>query len=294
MPTSPRLNWPYPSEFAEHWWTQWVNFVTAVDASFYSTREDKNFVLFGGGYVSFNATTGVLSWTDAFQAVSAVTGNRWYIPAASASGSVTLQDGEFFYVLLTRAPTTAQSVAAIPGSRIPVSDDALVIAQRLGPAVLFRNGAVLGDGQTIQLLAPATFTNTLSAVGLTGLETTADTGWQDRGGLVFDPTKYFPGGLGITRDITFRAILWTTQAILPARVRLWNLTEGQPVAGTELSSTSLTPEAVVSASLTPGAGYLSSGEDNYLVQVRLDDSGGIPGLFDQIACIKAELLVIWT
>jgi len=296
MPTTPRLNWPYPAENQDPWWEKFKSFATAVDASFYTTREDKNFILFGGGTVSFVASTGVLSWTDPIQGVAATTGYHWYIPSTTTGGSVTLQDGEFFYVELTRAPQSSQSLPALDGSRIPTNDDALVIAQRLGDAVIFRNGAIIGDGQSVLLFGPRVWTSVEEVVGLAGFEETQNVGWEDHGALVFDPGTYFPGGSGITRTIKFRAVLWTTDAVtpLPARCRLYNITDGAAVSGSEVSSTSLDPEPQESAALTPGLGGFATGEADYTVQIKLDDTAGSPGVSDRIVCLKAALRVIWS
>jgi len=295
MPTSPRMNWPYPKEFAEHWWEKFRSFVNAVDASFFTTREDKNFILFGGGTVSFNATTGVLTWGAALQAVSAVTGNRWYIPTSTSGGTVTLQDGEFFYVELTRAPTSSQSVAASNGSRIPVSDDAIVIAQRLGAAVIFRNGAVIGDGQSVPLFGPRAYSTLFDVVGIAGQQDTDQTGWQDKGGLRYDPGAYFPGGAGVTREIRFHAMLWTTDDTtpLPADVRLYDITNGVPVTASALASSSLTPEMQSSGLLVPGSGGFAAALADYVVQIKLDNGAGSPGPSDRIFCVQAFLRTTW-
>jgi len=296
MPTSPRLNWPYPGQYSDPWWQKFKSFVEAVDASFYTTREDKNFVLFGGGTVSFNSTTGVLSWTDPLEGVAATTGYRWNIPNPTSGGSVTLADGEFFYVELTRAPQSTQSLAALSGSRIPVSDDALVIAQRLGSAVIFRNGAVVGNGQSVILFGPRIFTSISDVVGIAGQQDTDQTGWQDKGGFRYDPAAYFPGGAGITREIKFYAMLWTTDDTtpLPAQARLYNITDGAEVTGSELSSSSLTPDMQVSSALSPGTGNFKSTVADYAVQLKLDDSSGSPTPSDRIFCVQAFIRTSWS
>jgi hypothetical protein len=296
MPTSPRLNWPYPSENQDPWWEKFKSFVEAVDQSFYTTREDKNFVLFGGGTVSFDASSGLLSWTDPLEGVAATTGYRWNIPTPTTGGSVTLQDGEFFYVELTRAPQSTQSLVAEKGSRIPVSDDALVIAQRLGTAVIFRNGAVVGDGQSVILFGPRIFTTISDVIGIAGQQDTDQTGWQDKGGLRYDPAAYFPGGSGITREIKFYAMLWTTDDTTPlaAEARLYNLTDGAEVSGSELSSDSLTPDMQVSGALTPGLGNFKSTVADYAVQLKLDDTFGSPGVSDRIFCVQAFIRTSWS
>jgi hypothetical protein len=296
MPVSPRLNWPYPNENTDPWWEKFKSFVTAVDASFYTTREDKNFVLFGGGTVSFDATSGVLSWTDPIQGVAATTGYHWYIPSTTTGGSVTLEDGEFFYVELTRAPQSSQSLPALNGSRIPTNDNALVIAQRLGDAVIFRNGAIIGNGQSVILFGPRIFVTLSDAIGIAGQQDTDQTGWQDKGGIRYDPAAYFPGGSGITREIKFYAMLWTTDDTtpLPAKARLYNLTDGAEVVGTELTSSSLTPDMQSSSALTPGVGDFKSTVADYAVQLKLDDTYGSPTVSDRIFCAQAFIRTSWS
>jgi hypothetical protein len=295
MPKSPRLNWPFPNEDQDPWFEKFRAFINAVDASFFTTREDKNFVLFGGGTVSFDATSGLLSWTSPLEAVAATTGFHWLIPAPATPGSVTLQDGEFFFVELTRAPQSVQSLDALSGSRINTNDDSLVIAQRLGDAVIFRNGAVIGDGQSIILFGPRALVQVAHVVGVAGLQETAGVVYEGVGGFRFDPADYFASGFGITRTVKFQAILETTDDAtpLPANVILRNITDGGTIAATALASSSLTPELVESAALDIGTD-LPNGLRDYEVQIKLDDTSGSPTISDRIACKHAALRITWS
>lgn len=295
MPKTSRLKWPYPTENQRAWFSVFESFAEAADASVFTTREDKNFVLFGGGLVSFDAASGDLTWADPLQAVAATTGYRWYMSSPVAGGTVTLQDGEMAFVELTRAPQASQSVTVQKGSRILPNDNCLVLAQRLGDAVIFRNGAVIGDGQSVILFGPRAFSTLFDVVGLAGLQATKEVGWQDTGGLRYEPGAYFPGGVGVTREIKFHAMLWTTDDTTPlaAMVRLYNLTDGVPVTGSELSSVSLTPEMVSSAALTPGLGGFAAGTADYAVQIKLDDTFGAPTPTDKIVCVQAFLRTAW-
>jgi len=298
MPTSPRLNWPYPKQFSDPYWDSFVSFVNAVDASFFTTREDKNFVLFGGGLVSFNATSGDLTWAEPLQAVAATTGYRWYVPNSTSGDTVTLEDGEFLYVELTRAPQSTQSIAAETGSRIPVSDNAIVLAQRLDDAVIWRNGSVIGDGQSIYIFGPRVLTQVYEVVGIAGAEITDSVTWEGHGGFKFDPRIYYPGGLGLTREVRFQAMLETTDGTtpLPAKARLYDLTNGAAVTSSEITSSSETPEIVSSGVLSIGTGGgvdLQDDEIDYEVQIILDDSSGSPGPTDVITCKRASLRLTW-
>lgn len=285
MPNSPRMSWPYPKEFEDPFYAKFVAFVNALDASFFTTREDKNFVLFGGGTISFNSTSGVLTWSAPIQAVSATSGIRWRIPNGTTGGSVTLQDGEFFYVELVRNPQVAQDIAAVVGSRISPSDDALIIAQRLGDVVVFRNGAAISNGQSVVLFNVQILSQEERYVGIAGLQTTDVSTFEGKGGFFFDPTKLFGSGVGFTRTIKFRAILETTDVLLPAEIRLYNITDAEVVAGSTLSSASLTPAAVESAALS-----LPAAPKVFEVQLRLN---GVATPTDRVACKLAELAVTW-
>lgn len=292
---SPRLNWPFPNEDQDPWFEKFRAFITAVDASFFTTREDKNFVLFGGGTVSFNATTGVLSWTSPLEAVAATTGFHWLIPAPATAGSVTLQDGEFFFVELTRAPQSIQSLATIAGSRINTNDNSLVLAQRVGSAVIFRNGEVIGDGQSIILFGPRVLTQVAEVIGVAGLQDTDAVIYEGVGGFRFNPADFFPGGAGIVRTVKFQALLETTDDVtpLPANIILRNITDGGTIAATALASSSLTPEMVESAALNIGTD-LPNGLRDYEVQIRVDDTSGAPGIADRIAVKHAALRITWS
>jgi len=292
---SPRLNWPFPNEDQDPWFEKFRGMLNAIDASFFTTREDKNFVLFGGGSVTFDAASGLLSWTAPLEAVAATTGFHWLIPAPATPGSVTLQDGEFFFVELTRAPQSIQSIETRAGSRINTNDDSLVIAQRLGSAVIFRNGAVIGDGQTVVLFGPRQLTQVAEVVGIAGLQETDGVVFEGVGGFRFNPADYFPSGLGIIRTVKFQALLETTDDVTPlaANIILKNLTDGGTIPATLLASSSLTPEMVESAALSI-PGDLPNAEKDYEVQIQVDDTFGSPGASDRIACKHASLRITWS
>lgn len=297
MARTQRMNWPFPNEDADPWFEAFRNFVNAVDASFFVTREDKSFILFGGGTVTFDATSGDLTWGSVLEAVSATSGLRWFIPSSGSGDTVTLQDGEFLFVELTRNPQTPQSIAPKVGSKINPNDNAIVLAQRIGSAVIWRNGAVISSGQSIILFGPRVFTQVAEVVGVAGLQETDEVTFIGIGGFQFDPADYFGGGVGVTREIRFQALLETTDDAtpLPAEVKLRNLTDGGDVSNSTLSSSSLTPELVSSSILSVGSGGdLPNAVKDYEVQLRLDDTSGSPTPSDRVACKMAKLRINWT
>lgn len=295
MARTARNNWPYPNNDQANYFTAFKNFVNAVDAAFFTTREDKNFVLFGGGVVSFNATSGELTWSSALQGVSATSGFHWYIPEVAAGGTATLQDGEFLFVELTRNPQLAVEVPVSVGSQIDPNDDCLVLAQRLGSAVIWRNGAIIGNGQSIVLFGPRTFTQVVEIPGIVGFASTDSVTFVGLGALKFDPSLYFPGGAGVTLTIKFEAFLSTTDAgtPLPAELRLYDLTNGAPIANSVISSSSLTTQHVESPALEVGVD-LPDAATVYEVQLRIDDTLGVPVPSDLAVCLRAALRLTWS
>lgn len=129
-----------------------------------------------------------------------------------------------------------------------------------------------------------TFVLPQNIYGVSGLQITSESTFQGHGAFRFDPTQ-FPGG-----SIVFQAMLETTNVTFPAEIRLWDLTNGAAIAATVLSSTSITPELQQSAVLTAG-GDLPDQAIDYEVQLRLDDSGGSPGVSDRVAFKFAALRI---
>lgn len=145
MPNSNRMNWPFPSENSAPWYDSFEDMVTALDASGYASREDRNIVIAGGGALSWVLGTSTFSWTADIQILSTVTGHILTI----APDSLTLDDGEIAYVNLVRSPTTSSARTPQIASQIPGSDNAFLIALRVGDAIYFRNGQRIADGESL-------------------------------------------------------------------------------------------------------------------------------------------------
>lgn len=286
MPRTPRMGWPYPAEDKHGWYEDFKALILAVDASVYPQREDRSFVLFGGGAVSFVASTGVLTWSDPLQAVSAATGFRWYVPEQGAGSSATLQDGEFLFVELVRAPQSLQALEAQVGSFVPPNDNAIVLAQRLGDAVIFRNGAVVSDGQTLYLFGVQAFSQTERVAGVAGLQVTSSTSYITVGGFRFDPSTYFAGNTDLVRSITLRAMLATSNVSHTASAQLYNLTAAAAVTGSEVTTVSASPVVLESSVLAVPSPLPNSSQD-FAVQLKISNGASEARLY------QAELVVSW-
>lgn len=142
---TPRMNWPFPSEFATPWYKALEDYSNALDASGYAAREDRHLTVRGGGTISWDATTGVLTWTDPIQIVSPIAGFILSVPAAS----VTIAEGQFLYATLVRAPTRNLNVEVAVGNQVPNTDVDLLLTIRVGSSLYWISGAEQGSGETM-------------------------------------------------------------------------------------------------------------------------------------------------
>ncbi len=147
MPTTPLVQLPYPAPDARDWNDMFQALVNGIDYQTYTPREDRNIIVMGGGSMGFVASTGVLTWTDNINLLSAVTGFLWVVPGP---GTVTLQDGAIAYLTVTRAPQGNTNYILQAGSQTPNQPrgaDQILLGVRRGDRVHFRDGFVLQDGE---------------------------------------------------------------------------------------------------------------------------------------------------
>ena len=136
------MTWPLISENADPWFDAFMAMVVGQDASGYAEREDRSMVLMGGGLISFDAGLDTLTWASTLELFASITGFLWQVSPAT----ITLLDGQVFYVSLVRHPT--QNLVLVPqvSYQVPSSDRDCLIAFRRGTRVFFRNGAVAISG----------------------------------------------------------------------------------------------------------------------------------------------------
>lgn len=121
--------------------------VTAMDASGYAAREDRNIIFGGGGDVTWDAGTGTLTWANPIVAYSMISGFQLSIPA----GFLIVPDTQVVYVNLTRSPLTSISLAVATTSTVPNTDQAMILAVRVGSTIYWRWGSKIETGETLNL-----------------------------------------------------------------------------------------------------------------------------------------------
>jgi len=217
VPNTIRMSWPYPSENQDPFYEAFEALMAAVDASAYAGREDRNIALMGGGTVSWSIVpltdVATLIWTAPLEVLSPNVGFRHNILA----GSLALSDGQLVYCSLTRAPTSNLTTVVLLASSIPPTADGdswFVLGIRRGSRFYWRNGKVLNDGDSLEVLQ----TNG-AGFGIAGNvvrfqipvvlnEATDQAAYQAVGNYWFDPAEWAVAGL--TTTVVFRVIGFVT------------------------------------------------------------------------------------
>ena len=284
MPNTNKMIWPFPNKDSDPWFESFLSMVTGMDSSGYASREDRNIILDGGGNVSFTASTGLLQWTAPIVLISPINPYKETIP----TGFVNLQDGQFFYVNVTRAPTGGISLAAFVATQVPNTDDAYVIAVRDGSAVYFRNGARIGDGETSTLFSSGGGGSgeTLEIVRMATRESHNSVTPLIVGGDAFNPTDY--DRPGVTKTMYFRAMVANGDIGMTTTVQLYSLTDSEVVGTLSFTSTTPTKSQVVLVE-GAGAGQVDSVEKIYEVRIKLTVPPGGPT--ETIELFGAEIIV---
>ena len=164
MPSSDRMNWPFPTENQTPWYEAFEDLIAAQDTSSFAARDDRNLVIAGGGNLSWTVATSTFQWTADIRVLSPITGGLLTVPA----GALVLDDGDAVFVNLVRAVPQSNTLFPAIGSTIPSSDTAFLLASRTGDVVYFRNGQRLDDGDVIQGLGFGTGPGTGDVVGPAG------------------------------------------------------------------------------------------------------------------------------
>jgi hypothetical protein len=283
MPTSPRMRWSYPAEGQNPFFESFESMIAAQDASVFSTVEDRNVLVMKGGILSFNALSGLLSWTDAIELNSAVTGFLWSI----ASSSITMADGDYLFLRLARNPITNTTLTLEVASKLPSNDldRPLVLGIRRGDRIYFRDGKILIDSQSVALFS----TNpTGGATGITGQKWRSNIALTTNesnntvtpliiGTFSLDADDYTLSGTNTS--FTFKVLGNVTGAGVNATVLLYNLTSLVTVATVTFSGETVPTEKTIAATISTSPS---------VYEVRCFLTGGVGTLVVQWAGIQVD------
>jgi len=154
--STPRMRFTYPNFRKSPWYDDFETFMGEVDASVYTTREDRNIVLAEGGTVAWDSASGILSWSTILYLNASITGFLWRV----AAGSATLEEGELLYATLVRNPSTNTTVVVSVASQVPSTDGGVMLCYRLNDRIYWRDGKVIENGYSGALFTTSTGTAT--------------------------------------------------------------------------------------------------------------------------------------
>lgn len=108
--TTTNLAIRYPSEYADPFWTDYVNQMADLDDKLVAALEDASLVMEGGGDLDLTGDT--FSWSEDFKLVCSRTGAILTIPA----GNTTITDGQISSLSGLSRPLATGSVSSFVAS----------------------------------------------------------------------------------------------------------------------------------------------------------------------------------
>ena len=261
MPNTTKMQWPFPAQDSDPWFDNFESMVTAIDSSGYAHREDRHARIAGGGTVSFDATSGLVSWSEDIVVLSPISGFKITVPA----NSHTLEDGESVVFDVARSPTQNVTAASSVVSNVPNTNDAYALVVRSGLAVYWANGAKVADGEAKSLFGgPAAGLRQLEILNLSNRASHDSTTPLVVGSAAFNPLDHDKPGF--TRTVSFRAVAAAGDVGITVFVKLINITDGDEIASLSFDSTEQVKDEVV---LTEGTGLGDVDQIEKLYEVRI-------------------------
>lgn len=146
-----------PNEREQPYFPSMKAFFLGVDASIYADSDNGNLTFDGGGLFSWEATTGLLTWSTPVTITGFTTNYTAVIQGPPLpGGQLTLNDGEVAFFVMPRQMQSTQIVPLITSTRIFQSNgtrlnDLRLFCARVGDTVLFPYGKSLLTGESAVL-----------------------------------------------------------------------------------------------------------------------------------------------
>ena len=284
MPNSNKMQWSYPARDDDPWYEKFDQMVIGQDSSGYASREDRHLTFSGGGTVSFDAGTGIVTWSSDIEILSPIAGFKIVIAATS----ITLADGEVGYINLTRSPTQSISTSPAVAATAPNTDNAYTLCIRNGDSVYWANGGRIADGESKSLFwGTVPGTKSIEIAHIASRVSHNSTTPLVAGGIAFNPLDYDKPGY--SRVITFRAVAANGDVGIATSVVLYNVTDSEVIATLAFTTTELAKDEVTLVE-GAGAGEVDLVEKIYEVQISLDVAPG--SATETVELYDAEIQVV--
>jgi len=146
MAATEKLQHPIPEQNRLEWYDQFLALTASLDEADFSSRDDRNVVIFGGGTFTFSES-GRVNWTQAVTFRHGSSGYNGILPLDDDTG-ITMEDGDWVYVDLVRGPAGEYPLTPYKTSgALPATNKAYAFMARLGDVLWIRHlGFVLLGG----------------------------------------------------------------------------------------------------------------------------------------------------
>jgi hypothetical protein len=146
------MQWPYPRDGEDPWYSSFEDMVRAEDASVFALHDEKNIILSGGGVISWDATLNTVTWALPIVLNSSQSGYAETIPTGNLTTVV--NDGALGYVLFQPSPQAPVTLVLASADVLPPSevDSTFVLFRRRQNKLYWRNGQVLNDGDALPII----------------------------------------------------------------------------------------------------------------------------------------------
>lgn len=145
MPKTTFNEFVFPSENQDPHYVTLKSFFNLNDQLMYTNRLRNYFILAGGGTISFNSSSGLLSWTEDFAIKDAISGylNVLRYGPDAANREANLQDGQILYVEFPTALTENRTLNLSVANSLNKNTNFYILAFRYSTKVYFKNGVIL-------------------------------------------------------------------------------------------------------------------------------------------------------
>lgn len=135
----------FPDEDQDPYFKTLSSFFGQLDVAIWNNRMRSNLILAGGGSISFNSTTSLLTWSDDFGLKHLYSGflNEFRFGPDNLTREASILEGQVLYGQIPSQVSQGQVKNLLVADQLPSGDNNFVLAWRYNNSVYFQNGIIL-------------------------------------------------------------------------------------------------------------------------------------------------------
>lgn len=145
MPQTILNEYSYPNEDQDPFYDAIRNFWNAQDVSIWNNKLRSNFIMAGGGTLTWDVGSSLLSWTENFALKHLVSGFliEYVYGTDGINREINIEDNQIVYGKFSSAITAAQTKNLFVADSLDKNDDYFVLCWRYNDKLYFQNGIIL-------------------------------------------------------------------------------------------------------------------------------------------------------